>query len=520
LALALIVRLAFFAAVRHVAIDNDGTEYVRAAESLRHGAGLVGMRGAPLDIFPPLYSLLIAAIWPIAGNGELAGRLISIVAGAALTIPMFFATKLLFGRMAAILAAVVVALDPYLVGLSIAVLTDQSYVTLLLGGLCFALSAQRRASAGHATLSGSCFGIAYLLRPEALLEGAALAMTLAALTMYRRGLLRAAFAGGAFVLALALFAAPYVAVLSSQHGKPVFEAKTAINYYIGVGLLEGLSYPEAALTIGNDLTAYGRELNDAIPLPEPTLHQQLTFFAKTAPHQAAAIASMLKARGVLTPLGLLLLFVGALRCWRGRSRKELLLLSLALTATAFLALCSVAQFWDRYGTPFVVLAIPWIAKGAVDAYAFAARWKPGLLNAAAGRRAWAIVVLCLAAWCAAALRPDVAAAPTGEPLEKAAGLWLHARDRDPGKIMSSRMIVPYYAGATMAALPFTRSPQTAIRYIARARPRYVELLDTADDESVPYVKSWIARRIPDRRAKLIYSRSESDGSTVQIYRWL
>jgi 4-amino-4-deoxy-L-arabinose transferase-like glycosyltransferase len=517
------VRLLFMAlvAVHGTEINDDGAQYARAAQNVREGLGYIGMLGKPLTLQPPLYSFLIGFGSSFTGDAESAGRLISIVAGAALPLPVFVVTRLLFGRPAGLIAAAVSAFMPFLVGLDVLVLTDPVFLTFVMAGLAFAMLARRPSDWRSAAVAGAFFGLAYLLHPEGLPEAIAILLTLAVLALVRGQSRLAVALPVAFAVPLALIALPYVVYVSHETGRLAFQGKMDDNYFVGVRLQQGMSYLQAAQGIGDDLTPLGPELNGWAAPDHPTLRQRLAFAVAAAPHQLFSVARTMIARNVLTPLGALLVVLGFVRGWRGRSRIELQVLLVVLASTMFLALLSVMHFWPRYAAPLMVIAIPWLAKGALDAIAWLIRLRRRIPGVAAVRAGSGILVAAFAAWLIVGSYSDLRVAMADPQLRKHAGLWLRTYDPGPKTILEHQNITGYYAHANTITFPYTDSSRVALAYIAKQKPKYIELYSSAAERPwAPYVSHWIAQRIPDRRSELIYSASTKDGSLVRIYRWL
>jgi len=100
-------------------IENEGAEYARIAENLRHGAGLVGIAAPGTELlFNPLYPLLIAAVSFLTHDYEWAARLISLIAGSFLPLAALGIASQLFSRRVGIAAALLTATYPLLVNLS------------------------------------------------------------------------------------------------------------------------------------------------------------------------------------------------------------------------------------------------------------------------------------------------------------------------------------------------------------------------------------------------------------------
>src|SRR5262245_56809835 len=117
-------------------IGGEGAEYSRLAENLLKGNGYVGIcdRGAQL-FFPPLYPLLISGFSLATGNFELAGRVVSLIMGATLVLPIFFIAFYTYGRTVALISALLVASHLLLINLSASVYSEATYFTLLMGGI-------------------------------------------------------------------------------------------------------------------------------------------------------------------------------------------------------------------------------------------------------------------------------------------------------------------------------------------------------------------------------------------------
>ena len=167
-AAAFAVRVGALAYWQTGAIENEGAEYARLAENLRNGAGFVGiaMPGTQLS-FNPLFPLLIAAASFVTGNYEWAARLVSLVLGALLPLPVFGIASRLFNRRVGLIAALLTVLHPLLVNLSFTALSEGPYITLLMSAVYVGVRALNHSSIKMWSLVGAAFGLAYLLRAEA-----------------------------------------------------------------------------------------------------------------------------------------------------------------------------------------------------------------------------------------------------------------------------------------------------------------------------------------------------------------
>ncbi|GEM_PF-4044368 len=78
--IAVVVGLAGIGAylLRHgVAVDTDAVTYLSAAENLFHGRGLRSFNGAPVVVWPPLYSLILAGLMFFTGGDVLTAAAVS-----------------------------------------------------------------------------------------------------------------------------------------------------------------------------------------------------------------------------------------------------------------------------------------------------------------------------------------------------------------------------------------------------------------------------------------------------------
>ena len=151
-------------------IDSEGAEYARIAENLLNGNGYVGIAfpGAQL-LLPPLFPWLIATVSLITHQSELAGRLISVIMGTLLVLPVYFIALRLYDRKLASVAALLTACHPVLVGYASTVFSETTYMTFVLSGAYWSLRCLTSQTARTFVLAGVCFGLAYLTKPEAAL---------------------------------------------------------------------------------------------------------------------------------------------------------------------------------------------------------------------------------------------------------------------------------------------------------------------------------------------------------------
>lgn len=153
-ALALLARVVW---LRTPGLFPDGDEYLTLANWLRltHTYTLDGRM--PTSYRPPLYPALLAALSTISSDPVSTVLFLQCLLGT-LTVTMCFLTaRRVFGRRAALVGAIMLALAPVTARFSSVLLTETLFIFLLVSGT----SAWMR---GRTILTGVCFGAAILTR--------------------------------------------------------------------------------------------------------------------------------------------------------------------------------------------------------------------------------------------------------------------------------------------------------------------------------------------------------------------
>ena len=237
------------------AIDSEGAEYARIAENLLNGNGYVGLTGQGKELmFPPLFPLLIAAVSLLTHQSELAGRLISVIMGTLLVLPIYFITLHLYNRKVAHIAALLAACHPLLVGFASTVYSETIYMTFVLSGAYWGLRCLSGETARGFVLAGGFFGLAYLTRQEAVLYAfLTIAVLVGGTVVTNRRQIRQVVLHSCLLLSTFLvLAAPYVVWLSAETGQFRWEAKTSINLAVS-----GSNVDQVLFGISSDLSDVG-----------------------------------------------------------------------------------------------------------------------------------------------------------------------------------------------------------------------------------------------------------------------
>ncbi len=126
-------------------IDAEGAEYARIAQNLLIGVGYVGMATPGQQLFfPPLFPLFISAVTILTGDAEVAGRIISVVFGSLVVVPVYLIAQRMYSERVAVGAAALVGIHPFLVEYSTTVHCEPTYLTIILTSIYIAMRAMDR----------------------------------------------------------------------------------------------------------------------------------------------------------------------------------------------------------------------------------------------------------------------------------------------------------------------------------------------------------------------------------------
>jgi 4-amino-4-deoxy-L-arabinose transferase-like glycosyltransferase len=536
-------------------IESEGAEYARIAESLRNGAGYVGLvtPGAQL-IFQPLFPLLIAGTSFITHDFELAGRLVALFMGALLPLPVFGIASRLFNERVGIIAAMITLLHPMLVHLSFSVFSEGPYTTLFLFAVYLVVRALEHSSIKRWLLVGGAFGLAWLVRAEALAAFAvAVLFALAATEGNRTGRCKRALAAIVVFLVLAL---PQAIFIYKSTGKIGLEVKSKIFFYAGQRILAaerhpGMDYispgghhevPSSAVNVKTQMrweekwATYGIDSHlkgrgwTMRPHAETTQEVRIPLkdvfllvgkgIRQNAPEVLPKISSNWFGARLLPALALL----GALRRpWRGpRAKSRMFVLLIAATPV----LATFFAFWTeaRYYFVLVPLLSIWAANGLFEiglwlkASSAAAGWRipastavsqcivPGLIG-------FAMIIGSVHGARELYLFKD-SALPSR--VEKDVGLWIRSQQSRPVRIMDISIPLPFHAGAQFSYFPYCTG-ESALGYLEKAQVDYIILRRGA--KFTKYYEEWLTHGIPDQRAELLQLPPVAGADKFLIFRW-
>lgn len=525
-ALALVLRLASLP--RDAIINSDGIYYATLGEALRSG----DLRHGISTYWSPLYPLLIAIASVPLGDVELAGRVVSALAGAALIVPAFLLVRQFYGRVAAAVVAALIALHPALIESSTWVMSDALYALLFTAVVLTGWLAARDGSPRMALATGLLLGAAYLTRPEAvafvaLYVGWLLVLQLVGVATARRP--RAVLTAAVLVVGFAVLAVPYVMVLHQRTGRWTISEKADSNVPSLGGHRGLLQLTEDGRTTRMDQLFSGDE-GAASPLPadawtavvpppevgprrvpESTIQRAARqLWNEIREYMPIVVPRVFAIVGVLG-------FALGLRRTREWFAQELYLLSI-FGATLLGYALTVVEL--RYVYAVLPILLAWVARGVVEmarvivAALSRTADRPRVTPAiAAGVLSVPLVVLLAVQGLRGRQRPvELRSTPLEE---RAAGLWLREHADSSALVISPSPTITYYANTRHLYVP-NEPLRTVIAYARHRGAKYLVLSERrASRISRVFQGGTDSRDVP---LPLLHEVAPAPGFRVRVYR--
>ena len=236
------VAVRFYLLGQYYCISSDSLGYIEAAQDFYSGDIVAGLG----SVYPPGYPGLIAAVYPLVGDWELSGQIISIASGVLLLLPLSALCNDLYGHRVALVACFLAAVSPYPARYAVHVRTESLF--LLLSTLALFLFCRGMAQGMKRVFfyGGLVAGFAYLVRPESI-GFLVIVPAVLGLTWWikrDRSLTWVSIACVLFFVGFFLFAFPYIYYLSSVTGQwGSVSKKAGITLMVSLvesGLLKGV----------------------------------------------------------------------------------------------------------------------------------------------------------------------------------------------------------------------------------------------------------------------------------------
>jgi len=238
--LAALVRLFLF--WQYYCISSDGVHYIDAAKDFFSGRTAEGLS----SVYPPGYPLMVASLYALIGNWEIAGQIWSLLSGVLLLIPLYVLCKRLYGEKVALAACFLAAIAPHLARYSAHVRTESLFILLSTVALLLFHQGIEAGLVNRFFYGGLVSGFAYLVRPESIGFLAIVPITLAVRCWVKHHRGFRWFFGACLLLLVGFLlpASPFIYYLSLAAGQwGTVSRKAGVTLFISLqesGLLEAL----------------------------------------------------------------------------------------------------------------------------------------------------------------------------------------------------------------------------------------------------------------------------------------
>ncbi len=503
----------------------DEPDYLIAGRNLFTGKGYA-VTSRPEIHYAPLFPVVTGALYSLTHDMKANSDIVYVLFGILVVLPFYWLCKQLCGRRT---AAMAVAFASVLPALSSAVIfwgtmVEPLYLFLLYGAFCCVWLAWERDRMSAYLAAGALFGLAYLTKPEAIVDLLAMFALLALGRLLQKSLCtrRTAVRLGGGLLAFLLVIAPYVGFLYRHTGRILITGKLGVTYVAGLGaVIHDPGLYDRALS---RLDASGEEI---IWFSEDRFQYSVWDEMKADPAglvrrvwtNVNTLESVLFARDVFP--WYFLVFLGL--AWFGspwskeRTWKEVFLVVMAAPALIFLPF----HIELRYFAPVLPVLLLWLAKGVSELGEWmertCANWRVSGKWACRSATVSSLLCLVLLAYFLA-LQPLVLQKGLAgmNPSGREAGLWLKENSPVDALIMSRDPEVPFYADRSWAASP----NEEYSRFIAYIRKRGAAYLAVDEREATvirPQLRFLMDEGSPPAGLEHVYTTNDPRGKTV-IYR--
>jgi 4-amino-4-deoxy-L-arabinose transferase-like glycosyltransferase len=335
---------------QYYCISSDGVVYLRAAGEFYRGDIAAGLS----SVYPPGYPLLAAAVYPLIGEWELAGQLVSLLFGVLVLFPLYWIFAELFGERVALFACFLAAISPFLALYSVHVRSESTYIFCSVLALYLFLSAIERQRRWAWFWGGLVAGFAYLVRPEAI----GFLVIIPVVTAIRWFLQKQMYFSlwgtslGLLGAGFLLFSLPYIVYLSGDTGRPgAISRKAGIT--LAINLKESGALEDGDLQPDTGLSSF--------VFTDYVRRHPVRYLAQVASDLVPAVGVYFEALYyAYVPFLVLGLWIAVReKFW---TKAELLLVGFALFYIFGFALIYVKR---RYALQAVPISLGWVAVGMV-----------------------------------------------------------------------------------------------------------------------------------------------------------
>lgn len=519
------------------AIAFDEVNYIKLGVS----GHLNGLADVLHTYWSPLLPGLISFACIFVEDYELAGRLVSILAGTFLTIPVYFLGKYVYDQKVGILAAGFAALFPPLVFQSTQVLTEPVYMFLAAASVLLGLRMLHLYSTGLAWLAGISSGLAYLAHPQGIGFFFLLVFWIVFGSVTKLFLikpLRAVYLVASLGFGFLVVSSPYLWYLRKSTGQWTLSTKAAANWQMEApkqsqgDVFRSLDPTNRYVPIdqifhqGDFLRATN---GGAKPVREVRLGPFLFKYLKNITNILSSAIPEL-----LTTVPLMLMGVGLLGTSWNPPRGRMVFYLLSFIGFFWLGLIPAFHINLRYFTPLWPICTLWVARGALHIHewlclnrSLVKRAKQMKMKPSTFAAFWVVVMALSLSFLpefgrVVSRRPDNRDYWADPVDQKQAGLWLKENTPGPAIIMSRNHAVDFYAGNYDITASVTIPKASLERVLKYAKYRDVDylVLNERYKKSFPEIDFLLETDDEVPGLRLIYDQRGPSGLITRVYQVL
>jgi len=522
------------------AVSFDEVNYLKLAAS----GNLEGVKNVLHTYWSPFYPLVVALFSKLVTNFELAGRLVSIVSGSLIILPVYVFARRNVSRKVAVVTGIFLAFLPAFAFLSTRAQTEALYTLIAVTGVFLGWQILNKPSIKNAIILGVLFGSAYLTKPEGsgfLIVFIGTLFVVALFQIIRRQrpwkLIISGFLAIGFFL---LVASPYLVFLHKATGKWTISAKGKANQQFeavstglagkSFGTFRSLSDDNKHVLI-DQIYHIGTFLKTEGKKSQPTVSvNYLNLMRKYVENFYKVVAFGMNHALTSTILLLIVLGLFGIPWEKQRFYRELYLLSYVIFF--WLILIPLFHINDRYFVSVLPICLIWASQGVF----FLISWfEKSILNVAHSKNIKSHSSLLASTFVALILlfglflpqfgkiinRNPWTAEYYMDPIEqKIAGKWLKEHSKRTPIIMSRGHTVDFYAGNYHIAESVTIPENDISRILAYAEFRNVDFLVLNERyakgfKQIAYLLD--AKNVPDGLT-MVYSNDFRPGLKTVIYK--
>lgn len=505
----------------------DGTYYANLGMKMISG----DLSGGISAYWSPLYSFLVGISSLFFQDSEFAGRVISLIAGTLLVVPAYFLIRDFYGRVPAYIGIILIVIHPMLIRSSVWVMTESLYTLVFTTIVLIGWHTLRSGKAQGFFFTGLLFGVAYLLKPEAIgFVGLFFVLALGGKFFCPNLNFRGLLAGYALLLVgFSIFLLPYVVLIHQKTGRWTISQKL-LNNVSSVDYEKG----ELELTDNGQMTRKDELFNDIYEAENSQTNPSvLAISSPTSAPRMTSITGIVRTvffnlKKEITqyipetfpfiyPFILLAIIGFFYKPWtRLRTAKEIYLFFFFFSTLVGYAATAIQV---RYLIPLIPILICWISHGIVGFSDWAVKSVSRFFRANRKLNPIFTQVFSLLALVTFLLLsyPVQMSLEKAENLpleEKRAGLWIKTQANSQSLIMAASPIPAFYAGTKHTYLP-DEEFSAVLEYAKRKKVNYLvfgkrRLNDTpsafpTDEQNLP------------RELRLVYQDEQNPEYKIVVY---